>query len=51
MTISKNLNEMTSKKLRHKMEIQHTKGSTRNGSRIDLKTKIKLEFSRVVALF
>jgi len=41
MTNSKNWNEITSKKLRHKMETQHTKGSTKNGSRVDWKTKTK----------
>jgi len=55
MTNSKNGNEMTSKKLRHKTKIQHTKGSTRNGSTIDLKQKIEfpvlaVAFDRFIAI-
>jgi len=41
MTNTKSMNEMASKKLRHKTEIQHTKGLTNNGSKIDLKTENK----------
>jgi len=45
MTNSKNLNELTSKKLRHKMKIQHTNELDRNDSRIDLKTENKTKIS------
>jgi len=41
MANSMNLNEMTSKRLRHKMEIQHTNRLAKKGSRIDLKRKNK----------
>jgi len=41
MTNSRNLSEMTSKKLRNKTEIQHTNELTRNDSRIELKIENK----------